>query len=96
MIRSKYFITLLFLLFVFGSCGGLSFGMEEKDENLDNYDEYDNHDDLINIKLDDPQHNDDSNKKINLGTTSAKCMKNKFRYFIQSYNFLLTKKTIHV
>ena len=27
MIRSKYFITLLFLLFVFGSCGGVSFGM---------------------------------------------------------------------
>lgn len=31
MIRSKYFITLLFLLFVFGSCGGVSFGMKEND-----------------------------------------------------------------
>ena len=31
MIRSKYFITLLFLLFVFGSCGVVSFGMKEND-----------------------------------------------------------------
>ena len=30
MIRSKYFITLLFLLFVFGSCGVVSFGMRLK------------------------------------------------------------------
>ena len=90
MIRSKYFITLLFLLFVFGSCV-VSFGMLEND-NKDNYDNYDNYDNLKDIKLDDPQHNDDSNKKINLGTTSAKCMKNTFRYFIQSYNFFIDKE----
>ena len=88
MIRSKYFITLLFLLFVFGSCV-VSFGMLEY-ENLDNYD---NDDDLINIKLDDPKGNVNSNKKIiNLGTTSAKCMKNKFRYLIQSYSFFINKE----
>ena len=92
MIRSKYFITLLFLLFMFGSCGGVSFGMLENNnydeyENLDENDEYknDNYDNLKDIKLDDPQHNDDSNKKINLGTTSAKCMKNKFYYDANLY-----------
>ena len=79
MIRSKYFITLLFLLFVFGSCGGLSFGMEENDENSD----------LIDINLDDSQPNVDP---INLGTTSAKCMKNTFYYDATLYYQILAKK----
>ena len=99
MIRSKYFITLLFLIFLFGSCGGVSFGMLENNnydeyENLDENDEYknDNYDNLKDIKLDDSQHNDDSNKKINLGTTSAKCMKNTFHYDANLYYQNLVKK----
>ena len=102
MIRSKYFITLLFLLFVFGSCGGLSFGMKENEnENeikIKNENEYDNNV-FRYISLDDSQHNVNSDEKIDLGTTSAECMKNKFYYNTERYyndlrNNLLAKQKL--